>query len=103
MLHALKEGVVAVDAHGEVNLINSAAEEILFSGPDKTLVHSPLLDDLQTVLQSGEPMYDRELGCNGLLLIGNTVPIRSQVRWSAPSVPSAIKLRSANCCSDWTA
>ncbi|STT03301.1 sensory histidine kinase DcuS [Klebsiella pneumoniae] len=46
--------------------------------PDKTLVHSPLLDDLQTVLQSGEPMYDRELGCNGLLLIGNTVPIRSQ-------------------------
>ncbi|PLC27607.1 hypothetical protein C0U44_32295, partial [Klebsiella pneumoniae] len=26
----------------------------------------------------GEPMYDRELGCNGLLLIGNTVPIRSQ-------------------------
>ncbi len=69
---------MAVDAHGEVNLINSAAEEILFSGPDKTLVHSPLLDDLQTVLQSGEPMYDRELGCNGLLLIGNTVPIRSQ-------------------------
>lgn len=71
-------GVVAVDAHGEVNLINPAAEEILFSGPDKTLVHSPLLDDLQTVLQSGEPMFDRELGCNGLLLIGNTVPIRSQ-------------------------
>lgn len=34
-------GVVAVDAHGEVNLINPAAEEILFSGPDKTLVHSP--------------------------------------------------------------
>ena len=78
MLHALKEGVVAVDAHGEVNLINPAAQEILFSGPDKTLVHSPLLDDLQTVLQSGEPMFDRELGCNGLLLIGNTVPIRSQ-------------------------
>ena len=23
-------------------------------------------------------MYDRELGCNGLLLIGNTVPIRSR-------------------------
>ncbi len=23
-------------------------------------------------------MFDRELGCNGLLLIGNTVPIRSQ-------------------------
>jgi hypothetical protein len=34
---------VAVDAHGEVNLINPAAREILFSGPDKTLAHSPLL------------------------------------------------------------
>ncbi len=78
MLHALKEGVVAVDAHGEVNLINPAAREILFSGPDKTLAHTPLLADLQTVLHSGEPMYDRELGCNGLLLISNTVPIRSQ-------------------------
>ncbi len=30
MLHALKEGVVAVDAHGEVNLIDPAAERSFF-------------------------------------------------------------------------
>jgi two-component system sensor histidine kinase DcuS len=29
-------------------------------------------------LQTGEPIYDRELGCNGFLLISNTVPVRSQ-------------------------
>ncbi|VEC79096.1 Fumarate respiration sensor kinase protein DcuS [Raoultella ornithinolytica] len=29
-------------------------------------------------MQTGEPIYDRELGCNGFLLISNTVPVRSQ-------------------------
>ena len=28
--------------------------------------------------QTGEPIYDRELGCNGLLLISNTVPVRDE-------------------------
>lgn len=78
MLHSLKEGVVAIDSEGRVTLINPAAREILFSGPDKTLGHTPLLADLQEVLHTGRPIYDRELGCNGLLLISNTVPVRSQ-------------------------
>ncbi|VDR27036.1 Sensor histidine kinase DcuS [Raoultella terrigena] len=78
MLHSLKEGVVAVDTEGRVTLINPAAREMLFSGPDKTLAHTPLLADLQEVLRTGRPIYDRELGCNGLLLISNTVPVRSQ-------------------------
>ncbi|XXD09513.1 sensor histidine kinase [Klebsiella sp. R445] len=78
MLHSLKEGVVAVDAEGQVNLINPAASKILLSGPDQAIDHTPLLADLQAVLKTGEPIYDRELGCNGLLLISNTVPVRSQ-------------------------
>ncbi|WP_159873871.1 MULTISPECIES: sensor histidine kinase [unclassified Raoultella] len=78
MLHSLKEGVVAVDTEGRVTLINPAAREMVFSGPDKTLAHTPLLADLQEVLRTGRPIYDRELGCNGLLLISNTVPVRSQ-------------------------
>lgn len=78
MLHSLKEGVVAVDAEGHVNLINPAASKILLSGPEQQIDHTPLLADLQTVLKTGEPIYDRELGCNGLLLISNTVPVRSQ-------------------------
>ncbi len=51
---------------------------MLLSGPDKSIDRTPLLADLQEVLRSGEPIYDRALGCNGLLLISNTVPVRSQ-------------------------
>ncbi|WPI28815.1 sensor histidine kinase [Klebsiella oxytoca] len=78
MLHSLKEGVVAVDADGKVTLINPAARDVLFSGPGRDIAQTPLLADLQEVLHTGEPIYDRELGCNGLLLISNTVPVRSQ-------------------------
>lgn len=78
MLHSLKEGVVAVDVEGRVTLINPAASKILLSGPGKEIAHTPLLADLHEVLQTGEPIYDRELGCNGFLLISNTVPVRSQ-------------------------
>ncbi len=55
-------GVVAVDAHGEGKSHQPRGGRDPLSGPDKTLVHSPLLDDPQTVPQSGEPMSDRELG-----------------------------------------
>ena len=78
MLHSLKEGVIAVDSSGQVTLINPAARGMLLSGPDKSIDRTPLLADLQEVLRSGEPIYDRALGCNGLLLISNTVPVRSQ-------------------------
>ena len=78
MLHSLKEGVVAVDTDGKVTLINPAARDILFNGPGNDIAQTPLLVDLQEVLQTGEPIYDRELGCNGLLLISNTVPVRDE-------------------------
>lgn len=78
MLHSLKEGVIAVDSSGQVTLINPAARGMLLSGPDKSIDRTPLLADLQEVLRSGEPIYDRALDCNGLLLISNTVPVRSQ-------------------------
>jgi two-component system sensor histidine kinase DcuS len=42
---------VAVDAHGKVTLINPAAREILFNGPGKDIAQTPLLADLQEVLQ----------------------------------------------------
>lgn len=78
MFYVFKEGVVVVDVYGEVNFINFVVEEIFFFGLDKIFVYSFLFDDLQIVLQSGELMYDCELGCNGLLLIGNIVFICSQ-------------------------
>ncbi len=79
MLQSLKEGVIAVDIEGRVTLLNHAARQMLLkNAPGASNGHQPLLDDLQTVLETGIPIADRELGCNGLLLLCNTVPVRSQ-------------------------
>ncbi|GDX06988.1 sensor histidine kinase [Buttiauxella sp. A111] len=78
MLHSLKEGVMAVDEHGQVTLVNPAARKMLQSSPDDEVDEGPLLAELQEVLEHDKPIYDRELTCNGLLLISNTVPIHHQ-------------------------
>jgi len=77
MLQSLKEGVMAVDAQGRVTVVNHAARKMLLSGESG---HAPLLENLREVLASGQPLQDRALGCNGRLLLSNTVPIRSQGR-----------------------
>jgi len=79
MLQSLKEGVIAVDADGRVTLLNHAARQMLLTNAaDGAAGHGPLLADLLEVLKTGVPIQDRELGCNGLLLLCNTVPVRSQ-------------------------
>lgn len=78
MLQSLKEGVIAVDADGRVTLLNHAGRRMLLTNASGSAGHEPLLADLLDVLQTGVPIYDRELGCNGLLLLSNTVPVRSQ-------------------------
>ncbi len=81
MLQSLKEGVIAVDSQGRVTLINHAARQMLLSpGPGGESQHAPLLTGLREVLESGSAILDREIGCNGRLLLCNTVPIRSQKR-----------------------
>ncbi|MBB1200292.1 two-component system sensor histidine kinase DcuS [Enterobacteriaceae bacterium 89] len=81
MLQSLKEGVMAVDAQGRVTVINHAARQILLSS-SSLMQGEPgqaqLLANLRDVLHSGEAKQDRELGCNGRLLLSNTVPVRSQ-------------------------
>ena len=83
MLQSLKEGVMAVDAQGRVTVINHAARQILLSS-SSLMQGEPgqaqLLANLKDVLASGEAKQDRELGCNGRLLLSNTVPVRSQGR-----------------------
>ncbi|ADO47953.1 sensor histidine kinase [[Enterobacter] lignolyticus] len=78
MLHSLKEGVIAVDQNGQVTLINPAAKKMLQSSDSDETDDGPLLAELKEVLQRDEPIYDREISCNGLLLISNTVPIHWQ-------------------------
>ncbi len=83
MLQSLKEGVMAVDAQGRVTVINHAARQILLSSSSIAQGEpgqAQLLNNLTEVLASGEAIQDRELGCNGRLLLSNTVPVRSQGR-----------------------
>ncbi|HDR2160813.1 TPA: two-component system sensor histidine kinase DcuS [Enterobacter cancerogenus] len=84
MLQSLREGVVAVDIHGRVTMINHAAREILLlpsgqhPGQSGEPPHAPLLERLRTVSQSGVGLKDQEISCNGRLLLCNMVPVKSQ-------------------------
>ncbi|MFX4314398.1 two-component system sensor histidine kinase DcuS, partial [Enterobacter sp. 63] len=84
MLQSLREGVVAVDIHGRVTMINHAARQILLlpsgQATDNTgePPHSPLLANLREVSKTGLARQDQEISCNGRLLLCNMVPVKSQ-------------------------
>lgn len=84
MLQSIKEGVIAVDASGEVTLINEAAQELLnYHKPQddaqlSTLSHAwSQVVDLSDVLRDGTPRRDEEINIKDRLLLINTVPVRS--------------------------
>ncbi|WP_288789684.1 sensor histidine kinase [uncultured Enterobacter sp.] len=80
MLQSLREGVMAVDMHGRVTMINHTAREILLltSGQHSESSSEPLLASLREVSKTGIARQDQEIGCNGRLLLCNMVPVRSQ-------------------------
>lgn len=82
MLQSLREGVIAVDTHGRVTMVNHAAREILLlpSGQQSENASEPLLASLREVAKTGVARQDREIGCNGRLLLCNMVPVKSQNR-----------------------
>lgn len=82
MLQSLREGVLAVDIHGRVTMINHAAREILLlpSGKQTENASEPLLASLRDVSKTGIARQDQEISCNGRLLLCNMVPVKSQNR-----------------------
>ncbi|TKK20704.1 two-component system sensor histidine kinase DcuS [Enterobacter cancerogenus] len=82
MLQSLREGVIAVDTLGRVTMVNHAAREILLlpSGQQSENASEPLLASLREVAKTGVARQDREIGCNGRLLLCNMVPVKSQNR-----------------------
>ena len=80
MLQSLREGVMAVDMHGRVTMINHTAREILLlsSGEHSESSGEPLLASLREVAKTGIARQDQEIGCNGRLLLCNMVPVKSQ-------------------------
>ncbi|MEQ0876857.1 sensor histidine kinase [Enterobacter vonholyi] len=82
MLQSLREGVLAVDLHGRVTMINQTAREILLlpSGKQTENASAPLLASLRDVSKTGVARQDQEISCNGRLLLCNMVPVKSQDR-----------------------
>lgn len=80
MLQSLREGLMAVDMHGRVTMINHTAREILLltSGQHSESSSEPLLASLREVSKTGIARQDQEIGCNGRLLLCNMVPVKSQ-------------------------
>lgn len=86
MLQSIKEGVIAVDDHAHVTLINQAARQMLHetgvqdantNNPNAISDALPLILNLRDVLHRGVPRRDEEISFKGRLLLSNTVPVRS--------------------------
>jgi two-component system CitB family sensor kinase len=83
MLHGVKEGVVAVDRHGRVTLVNDGATELLRLPPDaagRALRELNLDPTLEEVLTGPEEGSDVPVAVGDRVLILNRMPIRSRGR-----------------------
>ncbi|WP_369789696.1 sensor histidine kinase [Rouxiella sp. WC2420] len=87
ILESIKEGVIAVDEHSRVTLINKAARHLL----QETAAETPLTGDaipessmmlshLREALHNGTAWHDEKVNVAGRVLISNTVPVRSGQR-----------------------
>lgn len=87
ILESTKEGVIAVDEHARVTLINQAARTLL----RETTTEAPLtgesipensliLSHLRDALHNGTAWLDEKVSTRGRTLISNTVPVRSGQR-----------------------
>lgn len=87
ILHSVKEGVIAVDAHANLSLINEAAKKLLSEKMADSAISGNKIYDasvfdlwLREVLRTGRARRDEELNVNGHVLLSNTVPVYSQQR-----------------------
>lgn len=87
ILESIKEGVIAVDEHSRITLINKAARQLLH----ETATEAPLTGDaipessmilshLREALHNGKSWQDEKVNVAGRTLISNTVPVRSGQR-----------------------
>jgi|OM-RGC.v1.001122285 Signal transduction histidine kinase regulating citrate/malate metabolism len=80
-LESVREGIIAINADGEVTTFNRAAVNTL-NLPDKaSLMGQPInkiLPDSQLfeVLEDGQPQFDREFWLGDLCLIANRLPVK---------------------------
>jgi len=84
ILESIKEGVIAVDQHSRVTLINQAARQLLRETSSEAPLtgdaipeSSTMLSHLHEALHHGKAWHDEKLNVRGRTLISNTVPVRS--------------------------
>jgi sensor histidine kinase regulating citrate/malate metabolism len=83
MLHGIREGVVGLDLHGRVTLINDEAVRLLHIPGDalgRPLDDLGVGEDMREALLSGEVERDRAVASAGRVLVVNRVPISSRGR-----------------------
>ncbi|QQE74828.1 sensor histidine kinase [Brevibacillus composti] len=81
VIESVREGIVAIDRHGEVSTVNKAAIRILELPADQDVHRKPIQEILPgskmlEVLESGERQLDREVIIAGKEIIVNRVPIK---------------------------
>ncbi|MBB5321981.1 ATP-binding protein [Marinobacter oulmenensis] len=80
-LQSVREGILAINRDGIITTANRAACETLGLAPDTRLAGQPILDilpesSLLSVLESGQPDFDREVWLRGRQMVVNRLPVR---------------------------
>lgn len=78
VLHAIREGLVVVDADGKVVLINDAAQDLLGVGPEaegQPVAELPVTGDLAAILEAGTEVDDKITLAGERLVVVSQVPV----------------------------
>lgn len=83
LLNSVREGIIAVDKNGRITLLNDQAKKMLALGDD--VLGRPVTDPLPAakipiILETGEPLMDREIRIGSSRLIANIMPLRENGR-----------------------
>lgn len=80
ILASIKEGVIAIDVQGNINMLNESAKNILGISAinDKKIEEIVPNTKMYEVLSSGQPIKDDELILNNRSVIVNRIPIKNE-------------------------
>lgn len=80
ILSSIKEGIIAIDQHGNINMINDSAKNILGLSDNKNYKIEDVVPNtkMYDVLSSGQPIRDEEMLLNNRTIIVNRTPIKSK-------------------------
>ncbi|MGP4843383.1 ATP-binding protein [Marinobacter sp. 1Y8] len=80
-LQSVREGIIAINRDGLITTFNRTAIETLDLEPSTRLAGQPISsvlpeNDLMSVLESGEPDFDKEIWLQGRQMIVNRLPVK---------------------------